>query len=142
MRRVIAIGVLALTAPFTVGATNKAATVSHVLPPATVPSKVNECRAQLWFGANGNAGPLTCANGALNTVAWHYFASAKPPLLVMRLGQYATPRQVQNALCVDIEHNHSTIPIETSAYRLAALYYRWRFGIDPTQVLTTRSCDA
>jgi hypothetical protein len=99
-----------------------------VLPPASVGPAVDECSAQLSIGADGNAGPLTCANGKLNVLAWDYFAKDNP--LVMSLGPDATPDQVLEAMCADL-HTGSTDVIELSVYRLSALYYGWRFGIDP-----------
>ena len=115
------------TTTSTTSATTAAAT-RQVLPPATVPSKVDECTQQLTFEADGNAGPISCANGDLNVLAWEHFASGNP--LVMSLGPYATPTQVQAALCADMQA--STIPIETSTYNISALYYGWSFAIDPT----------
>ncbi len=110
--------------------TSVASTAESILPPATVPPQAPECSAQLQIGADGNAGPLTCPNGALNALAWAYFAKDDP--LVMTLGPNATPDQVLQAMCSDL-HTNSTGVIELSAYRLAALYYGWQFGISPTQ---------
>lgn len=108
-----------------------AGTLRQRLPPATVAPEVNECVQQLIFEAYGTAGPLTCANGDLNTVAWDYYAKNSP--LVLTLGSYATPSEVERALCSDLPT--STIPIETDIYHLAALYYGWSFAINPTTVL-------
>jgi hypothetical protein len=46
--------------------------------------------------------------------------------------------QVSEALCTDL-HN-STIPIETSAYQISALYCGWQFGVDPSLVLLNGGC--
>jgi hypothetical protein len=97
---------------------------------------VDLCSEQLSFGADGNAGPLFCANGALNTVAWDYFAKNNPQ--VLPLGPNATPAQVQQAVCSDVRN--STNPIETSTYKLAVAYYGWSFGVDPTEALTNGGC--
>jgi hypothetical protein len=105
-----------------------------VLSPARIPPKVDECSQQLTFAQDGNAGPISCSNGALNVVAWRYFASGKHS--VMSLGPYATPAQVGDALCTD----GPPIPIETSAYQLAALYYGWSFTQNPSAVLTQGGC--
>ena len=113
-------------------------TSRRVLPPATIPPKVDECNQQLTFGVDGNASPVRCANGDLNVVAWDYFASNN--LLVMALGPYATPGQVQEALCADLHHN--TIPIETSSYQIAALYYGWTFALDPSAGLPNGECQS
>jgi hypothetical protein len=113
-----------------------AAVTRQVLPPATVPPKVDECTQQLTFGADGNVGPISCADGDLNLLAWEQFAPGNP--LVMSLGPYATPTEVQTALCADLRT--STIPIETSTYEISALYYGWSFGVDPSQILLNGGC--
>lgn len=100
--------------------------VGTALSPATVAPKAPECSQQLQVGADGNAGPLTCSHGALNILAWAYFAKNDP--LVMIIGPNAVPNQVLQAMCSDLRT--STIPIELSAYELASRYYGWRFGID------------
>jgi hypothetical protein len=124
------------TAPPTTEAPTTAATTGQVLPPATVAPKVDECTQQLTFGADGNVGPITCPDGDLNVLAWQQMAASNP--LVMSLGPYATPSQVEEALCADLRT--STIPIETSAYKISALYYSWSFGIDPSAVLLNGGC--
>jgi hypothetical protein len=103
-----------------------------ILAPASIPPKTDECSAQLQIGADGTAGPVTCANGHLNTNAWQYYAGLN--LSVMRLGPDALPPQVQSAMCSDLRQtgSRSTNPIESDAYQLSALYYGWRFGIVPT----------
>jgi hypothetical protein len=98
--------------------------------------KVNECTQQLTFGADGNVGPITCADGNLNVLAWQQMAGEHP--LVMSLGPYAMPRQVEEALCASLRN--STIPIQTSAYNISALYYGWNFGIDPSAILLNGGC--
>jgi hypothetical protein len=110
----------------------------QILTPATVPSAVDECTQQLTFGADGSVGPISCPNGDLNVLAWQQIAAGNP--LVMTLGPYATPSQVQEALCADM-HN-STGPIATSAYQISALYYGWKFGVDPSSVLLSGGCPA
>jgi hypothetical protein len=111
-----------------------------VLPPATVPPKIAECQRRLYVSTDGNRGPLTCSSGALNTVAWQSFADETPHLLIMRLGEHATLRLVVRTLCKDLVHQHSTGPIETSAYTLAALYYGWHFSTDPEQIVSSDAC--
>ena len=64
-------------------------------------------------------------------LAWNAAAALHP--LIMSLGPDATPGQVNTALCADLPH--STIPIETDTYDMAAMYYGWSFGYDPTQAL-------
>ncbi len=102
------------------------------LPPATVAPVVAECSQQLMYGADGSFGPLTCDAGEqLNVLAWNAAAALHP--LIMSLGPDATPGQVNTALCADLPH--STIPIETDTYHMAAMYYGWSFGYDPTRAL-------
>jgi hypothetical protein len=101
-----------------------------------VPSEVDECSQQLEFGADGTAGPTTCANGYLNVLDWQYYA--KSGLQSLTLGRYATPAQVEQALCADA--HATTNPIASDGYELAKLYYGWQFGIDPTQELYNGSC--
>lgn len=108
-----------------------------ILPPATTQPVVAECSQQLEYGADGSYGPLTCVNGTdLNALAWNAAASGSP--LIMSLGPDATPSQVDAALCSDI--GHSTIPIETGAYHLAAMYFGWSFAYDPSSTLANGSC--
>jgi hypothetical protein len=108
-----------------------------VLPPATSQPVVAECSQQLEYGADGSFGPLTCANGTeLNTLAWNAASANRP--LIMSLGPDASPGQVNAALCTDL--NNSTIPIETGAYHLAAMYYGWTFAYDPSSTLADGSC--
>jgi len=110
-----------------------------VLPPASIPSMVNECSKQLSIGADGDAGPVRCDGTQLNSLAWNYFAKGNP--LVMAIGPNATPDEALEAMCADLSHG-STIPIETSAYELASLYYGWRFGINPSSELVSGGCQS
>ena len=98
-----------------------------VLAPATVPSSVDECQQQLTFAVDGTAGPLKCANGDLNVLAWRHYVEAAGHL--MSVGRFASPDQVLQAMCRD---NNSTIPVEQGAYTLAQAYYGWRFVVDPS----------
>lgn len=121
-------------------ATSSSSTIAaagpFALAPASTPPEVDECSMQLQIGADGSAGPLTCPNGRLNVLAWQRVAQGNP--LVMALGPNATPDQALRAMCSDL--HTSSIPIETSAYRLAALYYGWKFGVDPGQGYWAGSC--
>lgn len=111
------------------------------LAPASIPPVVDECSVPLSIGANGNAGPLLCEGGKLNTRAWEYFAKNSP--LVMALGPNVIPDQVLRAMCSDLQAEPpqgSTIPIELSAYQLAATYYGWDFGVDPRQEFVEGNC--
>jgi Protein kinase domain len=98
-----------------------------ILAPAIVAPQVDECQQQLTFGADGSAGPVKCANGDLNVIAWRYYARGQGRLL--SLGRFATPEQVLQTMCND---RNGTIPIEQMAYQLAKSYYGWSFGSDPS----------
>lgn len=104
-----------------------------VLAPATSPPNVDECQQQLQFGADGTAGPTTCANGDLNAVAWRYYAQSGDHNQVLSLGPFATPTQVIDAMCAEV--SKSTIPMEQNAYQLARAYYGWNFAVDPSSSL-------
>lgn len=121
------------TTPAPVTLTTTTPPAFAVLAPATVPPKIPECTQQMSFGADGTAGPLFCANGRLNVLAWNYYSFTA----VMGLGPYATPQQVVQAICTD---PRGTNPIEEDAYHLAAGYYGWNFGYDPTSVLIDGAC--
>ncbi|MGC1185695.1 MAG: hypothetical protein WBA31_11195 [Candidatus Dormiibacterota bacterium] len=109
---------------------------SAPLPPARKPPAVGECSVQLEFDGDGNASPLVCHNGAINILAWNYFATIDSPLL--GLGRAATEQRVERQLCADL--NHSTVPIERSAYTLARAYYGWKFGARPVNMLVDDAC--
>ena len=109
---------------------------AEVLRPATVPPAVGLCTQQLSYAADGNASPLFCPSGEINRLAWKYFADLN--LLVMALGPNAKSSDVEAAVASDL--NGSTGPIECSAYQLAAVYYGWTFGSDPTRSVLTGGC--
>jgi hypothetical protein len=95
---------------------------------------VDECSEALTHAQDGTFSPLTCNNGqAINVLAWSAAAPLSPRLLA--LGSAATAAQVSTALCADV--TNSTIPLEQSAYTLAALYYGWNLGFTPHSVFTT-----
>jgi len=93
-----------------------------------VPPSVNECQQELTFAADGTAGPVACANGDVNVVAWRYIAR-DGHTKILSLGTFATPQQVLQAMCND---HSSTFPLEEVAYRLAQTYYHWQFAVDPS----------
>jgi hypothetical protein len=71
-----------------------------ILPPAAIPPKVDECSQQLSIGADGNAGPTTCSDGRISSLAWNYFAKSDP--LVLAVGPDATPGEITIAMCADL----------------------------------------
>lgn len=93
-----------------------------ILPPATTPSSVGICQQQLSFGADGDASPLFCQNGAVNVLAWRYFQSAYPAIFA--LGAYATPNQIQQVT----SKMSPPFPDADSAYCLAKAYYGWSYA--------------
>jgi serine/threonine protein kinase len=116
------------TTPATTASTPTTPSASRAtLAPATVPSHVDECQQQLTFAVDGTAGPLKCANGDVNVLAWRHYAQAASGLL--SVGAFASPQQVLQAMCRD---KNSTIPVEQGAYKLALAYYGWRFAVDPS----------
>ncbi len=110
-----------------------------ILAPATTPSSVGVCTQQMSFGADGNASPILCSDGAVNSLAWTYFVQSYPGIFA--IGAYATENQVAQA--VSQMETNGTIPTEESAYCLAKAYYGWQFAIslDPAnQTGVTASC--
>lgn len=138
-RIVLAVGALVIVAAIAIAAylIGRGNRGQEVLSPATVPPVVGLCSAQLSYGADGNAAPLFCSNGEINRLAWSYFA--KVNLRVTTLGPNASPSDVESAVSTDM-NGSSTGPIECSAYQLAAVYYGWSFGIDPTSGAITGGC--
>lgn len=108
-----------------------------ILSPATVPPKVPECSQPISFSSNGNSGPVSCANGYLNTKEWHALVGLEPK--IMTLGYGPTAAQVQSTLCADVHANISN-PIEETAYRISSLYYGWHFSSDPSIVIQNGTC--
>ncbi len=100
----------------------QSATASFVVQPES-------CGA-LSFGADGNAGPVTCPDGRPNLAAVRYFGQLY--LKVLSLGANASPSDVEFAICKDLATG-STFPIEGSAVQLATAEQNWHFGINPAQ---------
>jgi hypothetical protein len=115
-----------------------------ILPPATVPPVSDECTEQVTYDADGNASPLTCPGGGVNTVAWQWYASAHTSTLqtseLLKLGLYATPSQVYQAICYDYTNVFKTKPMTESAGEIAQSYYGWRFGVNPLQEFEQLGC--
>ncbi len=115
-----------------------------ILSPATVPPKVPECSTQIAYDSNGNSGPITCPNGALNVLEWNALAALEPK--VMSLGYTASESQVAATLCADASDSNSDATtrdsaiIETTTYQISALYYGWSFSTNPSAVLSNSQC--
>jgi hypothetical protein len=92
------------------------------------------CSYKLTTTADGNFRPTFCRGGAINVLAWRSYVPLG--VNVMSLGRTATLKDVQAALCRDMrKSDHATAPEEVSAYSLAAAYYGWSFGTDPTKYM-------
>lgn len=100
----------------------------QVLAPAQDLPVANLCSTQITVTADGNATPLLCHSGAVNVLAWKFYAGVSASIL--GLGLNPTQGQVVAAICDDINHNHATRPEEASGYKLAATYYGWTFNLD------------
>lgn len=109
----------------------------HALPPAKSLPIVALCSQQLAPDQNGVAGPLLCTDGALNVLAWTRLAPLTPRVLAA--GPAASVQAVQVALCRDVNISHAAFLDEMSGYDLAAAYYGWHFGTDPTGILYSMS---
>lgn len=108
-----------------------------ILAPATTPSTVGICSQQMSFGADGNASPIVCSNGAINVVAWNYLEPNAPALFAA--GADASEGQVQNL----VSQLTGPIPSNESEYCLVQAYYGWSFAInlDPaSQALPGATC--
>jgi hypothetical protein len=104
-----------------------------VLPPARSLPVVALCSQPVTTNEDGGATPLTCTNGALNMLAWEFYAGLSPR--VLSAGPTATDKGVRSAMCTDWIRGHATAPEVRSAYELAAAYYGWSFDTDPTDLL-------
>ena len=104
----------------------------QVLPPARSLPVVALCSQPVSLTQDGGATPLTCANGALNILAWRLYATLSPR--VLSAGSATTDGKVRAAMCADWIGGHATAPEERSAYELAAAYYGWSFDTDPTDL--------
>jgi hypothetical protein len=91
---------------------------------------VDVCEEKLTFAVNGTVGPLRCAGGELNSLAWQYYANQK--FLLLSVGPNATPGSAIQAYCSDLRLNQTaTGPKVDQAYELAQLYYGWNIvGVD------------
>ncbi len=92
-----------------------------ILPPASTPSSVGICQQQLSFGADGDASPILCQNGAVNVLAWRYYQPVYPAIFA--LGAYATPNQIQQV------SSQMSVPLTEAddAYCLAKAYFGWTY---------------
>lgn len=114
-----------------VAAAPLSSSTSNAAPEArTVTTATRPPCPKLTFGADGNAGPLTCTIDS--PAALHYFARWVEPLL--KLGVDATPQQVTNQL--QRTAKQSSGPITCSVYALAQRAEDWHFAVNPASGVT------
>jgi hypothetical protein len=87
----------------------------------------------LQYGADGDAGPVTCPDGRPRAAAVTFYGQM--PLHVLALTANASPTDVENAICADLKAGQTTNPIEQSAYNLMLAEMDWHFGGDPSAVI-------
>jgi hypothetical protein len=92
------------------------------LHPALSPPVRPVCTPGFRLDADGDAGPATCAGGAVNAAVWAYFAASSPPMLT--LGRTATRCEVARAY----DDEQLTASMNFTVFELADAYYGWRFG--------------
>jgi hypothetical protein len=105
---------------------------TQILAPAPDLPVAKLCSTQITITANGNAVPLLCQSGAVNVLAWRFYADVSASIL--GLGLNPTAGQVEAAICDDFKRGHATKVEEDSGYKLASTYYGWNFNVDPEKV--------
>jgi hypothetical protein len=100
----------------------------QVLAPAHELPVAKLCSTPIQTTADGRARPLLCHDGAVNVLAWKFYAPTSDSLF--RLDAEASQFLAQNAVCDDIGHNHATRPEEADGFELASAYYGWNFPVD------------
>jgi hypothetical protein len=91
------------------------------------------------YGADGNASPIICSNGAINVVAWDYLKPNAPALFAA--GADASEAQVSTLVSKLV----GPLPSSESEFCLVSAYYGWQFAInlDPaTQAIPNASCSS
>jgi beta-glucosidase-like glycosyl hydrolase len=99
-----------------------------------------EACGEITHYADGNAGPVLCADGRANLAADRWFRSLKPQLAVLDLAPSASLAEVERAMCTDKTVSHMTNPIESSAYELRAAEAGWAYGNAPELWLVSQRC--
>jgi hypothetical protein len=92
------------------------------LHPALGPPVRPVCTPGFRLDADGDAGPATCPDGAVNAAVWEYFAASSPPMLT--LGRSATRCAVARAY----DDEQLTAPMNFTVFELANAYNGWSFG--------------
>jgi hypothetical protein len=118
--------------PSTVSQNGETPVPQEVLAPAESLPVGNLCSASITVNADGTATPLICQSGALNVLAWRFYAGVSAS--VLGLGLNPTEGQVESAICDDLKHNNASRTEEAGGYKLATTYYGWTFSIDVSRV--------
>jgi len=124
--------VLASPSPSPTSSSDETPVAQQVLPPAQDPPVAMLCSKPITAATNGNASPLFCSTGAVNVLAWKFYADISASIL--GLGLNPNQGQPESAMCDDLAHNGANRSEEVNGYRLAAAYYGWTFNIDPAKV--------
>ncbi|HEV2362470.1 MAG TPA: hypothetical protein VGS21_12275 [Acidimicrobiales bacterium] len=107
--------------------TKQADRPSPVTPRTTGHRPVKFCSYPVVHDMDGNAWPIFCQDGRLNTDAWDYFAAMRPH--VFALGSGASRALVLAAACYDWRTLHLTNPIEDNVMQLASARYGWPYTL-------------
>lgn len=106
-----------------------------ILSPADTASKKAECSQAVITGQDGAPSPVTCTNGDLNISEWQALVNIYPAS-VMELYSSASQVTITKTVCIDLSSGKTTVPVEDSAYHIAALYYGWKY--QPNLVATAK----
>jgi len=87
------------------------------------------CTTRTIYTADGNVQPALCRGGAVNVLAWRFYATVSPTMLAA--GRGATRADVEAAVCRDAKTIRVTQPELDWCFVVAATYYGWSFSFDP-----------
>jgi hypothetical protein len=113
--------------------------VPAVLIGATTQPVLGVCSMPLSSTAGGAIAPLTCANGAVNALAWDDALQVDSSLL--SLGSRPSTAVVASELCQPAMQATSTEEA-ASVYRLAQAYYGWTAPTNLSALLAAPGCVA
>lgn len=113
--------------------------VPAVLVGATTHPVLGVCSTPLTSTAGAAIAPLTCANGAVNALAWDYAIQVDSSLL--SLGAHPSTGAVTSELCQPAMQATSTAEA-ASVYRLAQAYYGWTAPTNLSALLAAPGCVA
>jgi len=122
--------------PSSVAKTNSVGSPSPTAVAAS--QRTPELCGSLDYGVDGTVGPVLCRDGAANQQALDYFRTKG--LVSVDLDAQASPTQVMNALCDDLNRRSLTIPVVQEAYQIGNAINGWNFGIDPSSDAQLQAC--